>query len=232
MKSFFSILAVMALVLLFAGAANAQNGAFAPYVDAGISLSGTGTITSTSNPNFIVGGGIESSTKHFLLDANGQFQSGNINVFGSGNGYTGSFTGSAYYKMGGLLLGGGAFASNQIASGTSASQIFNSFSANYRQVRPFVGAGYQFKYDRLLVNYVLPGIDQIQAAGFTFNGVHSQRAVVSNEIFLGTSGLRKHLRLTQTITADSSNTNLAGFATQAGLRGSTVTAGAGLKFVF
>jgi len=233
---FITLLAM--LFLAFAGVANAQNGAFAPYVDGSISFSGTGSVTSTSNPNFTVGGGVESSTKHLLLDVNAQFNSANISSLGgilsNTGGYTGTATGSAYYKLGGFLLGGGAFWSNQVASGQTLGESLSNVSFNYKQVRAFVGGGYQFKHDRIIATYLLPGIDQIQGAGLqnAFTGVNSRVGTVNNEIFLGTTGLRKHLRLTQTVSVASSNTNLQAAFSSAGLRTSTVTAGAGLKFVF
>jgi hypothetical protein len=62
MKLFLAVIALF-VSLAFVSPANAQNGAFAPYVDAGISGTNGGTI-GLSNPNFRVGGGIESSTKH------------------------------------------------------------------------------------------------------------------------------------------------------------------------
>src|SRR5271170_7909612 len=115
----FLSLAVVALfvALAFVSPANAQNGAFAPYADANISFTGTGNnvvgvnLTGVSNPNYRVGGGIESSTKHLLLDINGQFDSASFagieGVFKNTGGYTLTATGSAYYKLGGVLLVGG-----------------------------------------------------------------------------------------------------------------------------
>jgi hypothetical protein len=226
------------LFFAFAGAAHAQNGAFAPYVDGSIAFSGTGGVTSTSNPSYTVGGGVESSTKHLLLDVNAQFNSGNVSNLGgilsNTGGYTGTATGSAYYKLHGFLLGGGAFWSNQVASGQTLGESLQNVSFNYKQVRAFVGAGYQFKRDRIIATYLLPGIDQISGAGLqnAFTGVNSRVGTINNEIFLGTSGLRKHIRLTQTVSVSSANTNLQQAFSAAGLRTSAVTAGAGIKFVF
>ena len=107
------------LMLFFAaltflvGTAFAQNGAFAPYVDGAVSVSAANaeSLTSTSNPNFKVGAGIESSTKYLLLDANAQFNSGNLSGFqglvSNTGGYTGRVEGSAYYKFFGKVLVGG-----------------------------------------------------------------------------------------------------------------------------
>jgi hypothetical protein len=238
MKRFITYLALAVLLLFGASSAFAQNGAFAPYVDGSISLQSTGLITSTQNPTFNVGGGIESSTKHLLLDVNAQFSSGNASnlggIFNSNGGYTGTATGSAYYKLGGFLVGGGALWSNQVAKGSSLYEgSIGSF--NYQQVAPFIGGGYQFKYDRILVDYVLPvGTASLNSLGYAFTGSHPQQVNISNEIFLGTKGLRKHLRLTQNVNILSSNATLVtavegGYAT---VRGSQITAGAGLKFVF
>ena len=227
----FLSLAVVALlaVLAFVTPANAQNGVFAPYVNGGVSFTGTGSALSTSNPNYNVGVGIESSSKHLLLDVDAQFNSANLSgVFNSNGGYTETVNGSAYYKLHGFLLGGGAFYSNQIASGTTAIEGLSSFNRN--QVRPFVGGGFQFGFDRLLVNYVLPGKDTV--AGANTNGLNDRTFNVSNEIFLGKTGLRKHLRLTQSLQLTSSNTSLAQEFTGSGLRAAGVTAGAGVKFVF
>ena len=207
-----------------------------------VSISGTDgmSLTATNNPGFQVGGGVESSSKNLVLDANIQFDSANLSglsgVFQNTGGYTGTATGSAYYKVGGkLLLGGGAYWSNQVASGTSLSEELDIAKAsfNYKQIRPFVGIGYQFNRDQLLVNYSLPGIDEINGLGIrdSLKGIHSQTFTVNNEILLGTKGALKHLRLTQKVSFSSSNTNLAGFFTESNLRTSGVSAGAGLKFV-
>lgn len=239
---------VLLAALAFVIPANAQNGAFAPYADANISFTGTGNnviganLTGVSNPNYRVGGGIESSTTHFLLDVNGQFDSASFagiqGLFQNKGGYTLTATGSAYYKLGGvLLIGGGAFYSNQVLSGTTlqeeGSLIVASFNRN--QVRPFVGGGFNFKYDRILVNYVLPGKDQVSGGALINNGpvtgFNDRTVNAQNEIFLGTSGLRKHLRLTQNVSISSSN-QLGTLFSGSGLRSAGVTAGAGVKVVF
>src|ERR1700675_4102983 len=119
MKTLAVIVTLLSLALVLAVApANAQNGVFAPYVNAGISGTSGGTI-GLSNPNYRVGGGIESSSKHLLLDVNAQFDSANLSglkgLANSSGGYTGTVTGSAYYKLGShILAGGGAFYSNQV----------------------------------------------------------------------------------------------------------------------
>lgn len=236
------------LFLVFAGAANAQNGAFAPYADANISITGSGNnvvgvnLTGVSNPNYRVGGGIESSTKHFLLDANGQFDSGSFagieGVFKNTGGYTLTATGSAYYKLGGVLLvGGGAFYSNQVLSGTTLQEEGSSIKASFNrnQVRPFIGGGFNFKHDRILVNYVLPGKDQVNGSvvgAGTITGFNDRTVNAQNEIFLGTSGLRKHIRLTQNVSISSQNGLGNLVSGVSGLRSAGVTAGAGVKFVF
>jgi hypothetical protein len=236
MKKFMLFLAALTF---FVGTAFAQNGKFAPYADGSVSVSAANaqSLTAISNPNFRVGGGIESSTKYLLLDANAQFNSGNLaglqGLVKNTGGYTGRAEGSAYYKFfGKILVGGGAFWSNQVATGTGlVSSVKTSF--NYNQVRPFVGLGLDFSHDRLIVDYDLPGIDQIKGAGLAnaFTGVHSQDFTIKNEILLGKTGFFKHVRLTQEVGLDSANTNLAGAVSLAGLRTSAITAGAGIKLV-
>src|SRR5277367_3680946 len=108
MKMKFLSLAVVALlaVMAFVTPANAQNGVFAPYVNAGISMTGTGSAFSTSNPNYNIGVGIESSSKHLLLDVNVQFNSANVtslgNIINNQGGYTETANASGYYKFHGF----------------------------------------------------------------------------------------------------------------------------------
>lgn len=238
-----------ALTLFVTGSAFAQNGAFAPYANANISFTGTGNnaigvnLTGVSNPNYRVGGGIESSTKHLLLDANLQFDSASFagieNVFKNTGGYTLTGTASAYYKLGGVLLvGAGGYYSNQVLSGTTlqgeGQSIATSFNRN--QIRPFVGGGFNFKHDRILVNYVLPGKDRLNTGNLlggagVVTGFNDRTVNVQNEVFLGTSGLRKHIRLTQNVSISSSN-QLGNLITNVNnLRSAGVTAGVGIKFV-
>jgi hypothetical protein len=222
------LVALVALVLAFVAIpANAQNGAFAPYVDGSISLSGGGGVLTTSNPGYQVGGGIESSTSHLLLDVNGQFNSANVHIFNSG--YTGTVTGSAYFKLGALLLGGGGYWSNTVAAGTNPLTVFSSLSANYLQARPFIGGVIQTTRDRLLVGYVLPGLDQIQASGNVFSNVNSRTVNVSNEYILGKTGLGHHLRFTQNLSFTSANT--AASVSTSPTRTTSYSGGVGLKFV-
>lgn len=236
MKKFMLLLAALTFVM---GTAFAQNGAFAPYADGSVSVSAANaqSLTSTANPNFRVGGGIESSSKNLLLDVDAQFNSGSLSglqgLVKNTGGYTGRAEGSAYYKLfGKLLVGGGVFWSNQVASGTGlVSSVKTSF--NYNQVRPFIGIGAEFSRDRFIVDYDLPGIDQIKGSGLAnvFTGVHSQTFTVKNEIFLGKKGVLKHVRLTQEVGLNSANTNLQGALSAAGLRTSAISVGAGLKIV-
>jgi hypothetical protein len=260
-KHLFSALAV--LVLLFAGAstASAQNGPFAPYVVASISGSSVGSVLSTTNPNYSVGGGVESSTSHLLLDINAQFSGGFAALKGlasNSGGYNVTLTGSAYYRTHGFLLGGGLFYANQVAPGVTiqntAQTLFATISNNRNQVRPFVGIGYQFSHDRIILNYVLPGLDNTGGAavcstgGVTGAGAsttstgtctplastpNDKTVNISNEIFLGTSGIRGHLRLTQNFSV-STNDTFAQIASNklAFVNGATYTGGGGLKVVF
>lgn len=240
---------MLTLAVLVLSVCTAFPQGLAPYVDGAVSVSGSNasSITATSNPNFQVGGGVELNTKQYFLDANAQFDTASLaaltGVFQNTGGYAGTVTGQAYYKIGGkLLVGGGGFWSNQVASGTTIQQVYQSakVSFNYNQVRPFVGVGYQFSGDRLLATYDLPGLDQVQNLASlaqyvkglqgALNAVHSQTVTVSNEVSLG-KGLGHHFRLTQAVTFSSGDTNLAGFFTGTNLRTSAVSAGVGLKFV-
>jgi hypothetical protein len=212
------------------GSAFAQNGAFAPYVQGGISYSAN---AGTSNPSFNGGLGIESSTKHLLLDINGTFQSANPSVSEfnvvqvNGRGYTGSVQGSAYLKVAKHFLvgGGGTWAINHsffenIKEFGSSETIKGGLDATLQSAHPFVGGGFQTKYNRLLVTYALPGKDALT----------NERIIpITNEFFVG-----KHLRLTQTVqlTSYSGNPALRNFEIPGGVRVAAVTAGAGVKFVF
>ena len=107
MKRFALIIAVVAFVLtLGTVTASAQNGAFAPYATAGVSVQGGQlNYVGKTNPNFAFGGGLESSTKHLLLDANANYNTANNVV--TNNGYTVDAQASGYLKLGDLLAGAG-----------------------------------------------------------------------------------------------------------------------------
>jgi hypothetical protein len=100
------------------------------------------------------------------------------------------------------------------------------------QFRPFVGGGYQFKFmnDRVLVTYVLPGVDQIGSNGVTYTGIDSKIVRVNNEFTLGKTGLMKHVRLTQFVNFNTTNSGYSN--TNVFFQTTPVTGGAGLKFVF
>jgi hypothetical protein len=224
MKSFFSFLAVAILLLVGATSASAQNGAFAPYVDAGVSVSSTftgqGSLTAR-NPNYNFGAGIESSTSRLLLDINGQFNTQNVRGFDAPtiDSYKGTISGSGYLKVSHLLLGGGVRWSDQILNFNSAS-LAALARPNVNELVPFVGGGVQFSRDRFLVSYVLPG---------RATTTNQYEADFHNEVFLFKNG---HIRLTQDVVGSSGITG----TTVAGIRASTRlaggSAGAGLKFVF
>lgn len=223
-KAFFSFLALATLLFIGASTASAQNGAFAPYVGVGITGTGTGSVLTSDTPSGNVSVGIESSTKHLLLDVNTKLSAPKGYTFDGDQGYTGTVTGSGYLKLGGLLAGGGAYYSNQITvAGINGVSSFLK-SVNVTQARPFVGIGYQFSRDRIIANYILPG-------GFSITNLNPSVADhsfnVTNEIFLGKSGLLKHIRFTQTLAFTS---NLTG-STSSILRTTTWVGGGGLKFV-
>jgi hypothetical protein len=216
-KFMFSILAV--LTLLVSGA-SAQS-AFAPYVDAGISASSTFTGNSSvtaRNPNYNVGAGIESSTKHLLLDVNAQFNSGDYRTFGTalnGTAYAATVTGTGYLKLGKLLLGGGTFYKNTV----TASEMRNLLPNAGNTFVPLIGGGFQFSRDRVTAVYELPG-----------RSASNQRTVdFHNEIFLTKKG---HLRLTQDLSLNSSVEQITAANLHFSQRISGGTAGAGLKLVF
>jgi hypothetical protein len=226
-KAFFSFLALATLLFVGASTASAQNGAFAPYTTIGITGSGTGSVLNSTTPSGNAGIGIESSTKHLLLDVN--YNATFANGFSTGSGYTGKVTGSGYLKLGALLVGGGAYYSNQVTGFTTVKEVEEGVKTfftgiNVTQARPFVGVGLQFSHDRIIGNYILPG-------GFSITNINPPVADrsfnVTNEIFLGKSGLRKHIRLTQTLAFTS---NLTG-STSSIVRATTWVGGGGLKFV-
>lgn len=211
MKS--SVLSILAVLTLLVGSAFSQNGAFAPYVDASIGASSTITGNSTAtakNPNYSLGVGVESSTKHLLLDVNAQFNTANYRTFGLTNGasYAATVQGTGFLKVGKLLLGGGTFYKDTVTPSTlrallpSAGQTFV----------PLAGGGFQFSRDRITALYELPG-----------RSANNQRTVdFHNEIFLTKSA---HLRLTQDVSLNSSvygsssiNQRISGGSAQAGLK--------------
>ena len=217
MKNRFTFIAG-ALLLVFgfmAAPAKAQNGAFAPYANIGISASGTNSVLTSSTPQGNAGFGIESSTKHLLLDTN--YQASFANSFSTASGYTSTVSVSGYLKVKGFLLGGGGFYSNElIGVPTTTGNLESGFvttikSITAAQIRPYIGGGYQFSYDRILVNYVLPGSGPSQVQGSQFLG--------HNEIFLGKTGIRKHIRFVQDLNYISNTT------------GESWTGGGGLKFI-
>lgn len=213
---------VFSMLLILLGlsmSANAQEHVFAPYVDAGVgitsTLTGTNSITAR-NPDYNVGLGFESNTKHLLIDFNGQFSSQNVRSFASltnlkGTSFAGTVNASGYVKVGKLLLGGGARYSDTVTSNTLSALVPSSIN----ELVPYVGGGFQFGRDRVIVNYVLPGR----------TSAYKERELdIHNEIYLTKSG---RLRLTQDIYGRSADI--------AGLGGTRVTGAegrAGVKFVF
>ncbi len=215
-KSFaFSILAVLALLV---GSAFSQSGAFAPYVDA--SIGGSSTFTGNAsvtahNPNYIVGVGIESSTKRLLLNVDANFSTADYRAFGApgANSFAGTVTGEGFFKVGSLLLGGGALYKDQVTNGKVSALI----PGSAQTFVPLVGGGFQFSRDRITAVYDLPG-----------RSATNQRTVdFHNEIFLTK---KAHLRLTQDLSINTAdNLNVPSVGT---VRVSGGQAAAGLKFVF
>lgn len=219
MKYIASLIVAVALMI---GSAVAQNGVFAPYVE--------GTVTSApgnNNPSFNVGVGIESSSKHFLLDANGLFNSANSLV---GAGYTGTLTGSAYYKLlSHVLVGGGA---NWVIN-TNGFSAKNFFTTARESANPFVGAGLQVKKVRLLADYQLPGRDALpnsrlvtlQGEYFATKHIRLVASVATNSYFNGTPAAPVQTGGGESVVRAS------GFSV-AGQRVDVTQAGGGVKFVF
>lgn len=215
-KSFaLSILAVLALMV---GSAFSQNGAFAPYVDAGIGGSSTFTgaaNVTAHNPNYIVGAGIESSTKHLLLNLDARFESANYRTFGLANGdnYAATVTGTGFVKVGHLLLGGGTLYRDNVIGGNVRSLLPNLQSTTFV---PLVGGGVQFSRDRFTAVYELPGR----------SGVNQRTVDFNNEFFLTKSA---KLRLTQQVSINTSDTGVPSIGS---VRVSGGSANVGVKFVF
>jgi hypothetical protein len=228
MKFLTLALTVLVAALAFTAPVHAQNGSFAPYGTIGITGTGTGSVLNQQTPSANVGVGIESSTKHLLLDVN--YQESFANGFSTASGYTGKVTGSGYLKIFKVVLvGGGASYSNQVTGFTTVQQAGEGVrtffqGVNVTQARPFIGGGFNFTRDRIIANYILPG-------GFSITNINPPVADrsfnVTNEFFLGKTGLRKHIRFTQTLAFSS---NLTG-STSTILRATTWTGGGGLKFV-
>jgi hypothetical protein len=196
-KSLFTILAVLVLAV---GSAFAQNGAFAPYVEGTIT---TAPGSSATGANYSVGVGLESSTKHLLLDANGVFNTAQVTT-GTGSGYSGVLTAQGYLKIGKhLLAGGGA----DWVINTNGFSFSNFYSTARQSANPFVGGGVQLGRLRSIVTYQLPGDNAIAGQRFF---------QVQNELRLS-----KHLRATVPISFNS----IAGKYT-------ATSVGGGLKFVF
>lgn len=202
MKNFLSFLALAVMLMLSVSSAKAQNGAFAPYADAGLGYI-SGQAIGAGNPTYTLGGGIESSTKYILADVNGQFTGNNL----SGNGYIGTASGAAYLKLDKFLVGGGAEWTGITLSNAKTAITLNG-------AHPFIGAGIQLKRDRFLVNYELPLGPNTLPGESVFN--------IHNEFFITKSA---HLRFTQDLTINSNNASLHNART------TLETASVGIKLV-
>jgi hypothetical protein len=233
MKKFLSLIVLM-IAFLIATPAHAQNSAFAPYGTASISGTSVGSVLTPSNPNYAVGLGIESSTSHLLLDINGNFNGGIAAVRGAvhnSGGYVIGLQGSAYLKLNGFLIGGGALYSQQVAQGvtiqSTVTGLTTTISNNRNQIRPFVGVGYQFSRDRAILSYVLPGRD---VTGST-SSVSDRTVNFSNEIFLGRTGVTSHFRFTQNVSVSTSDTyaQINALGAVSFFRGANIGGGLGLK---
>lgn len=196
MKYIFTVLA--AITLLVSGAV-AQNGPFAPYVLGTIS-----TAPGSSNENYSVGVGLESSTKHLLLDANGMFNTASV---ANGAGHAGTLQAQGYYKLfSHILLGGGA----NWAINTSTFNAKNFVNTARTSASPFVGGGVLLGRLRSILTYQIPSNSDPLPGQRAFN--------INSEL-----GLTEHLRVVVPIAINSYDTTNRVTVTQVG---------AGLKFVF
>lgn len=211
MKQFALLFAVAALVLtLGTVTASAQNGAFAPYVTAGVGVQGGSLDLATkTNPNFVLGGGIESSTKHFLLDANATYNTADNTV--TSNGYTVKADASGYFKLNHLLVGAGVNESINNITPTAAEIKNLKLASTYQGFHPYVGVGWQTTKFRTEATYLLPGKDSL---------VNERIGTVGGEVFV-----TKHLRATGGVLLDST------IPTGGTTRQLAVGASAGVKFV-
>jgi hypothetical protein len=205
----FALVFAVAILAVFIGVthASAQNGAFAPYVTAGVSVQSGGTDwTNKTNPNFALGGGIESDTKYFLFDTNAAYNTAD-NVI-TRNGYTVTAQASGYVKV-----------FDHILAGVGVNESFNNITPSLAQIKlgavstqgyhPYVGVGYETSKLRVIGNYLLPAKDSIPNERI-LNG--------TGEVFL-----TKHIRATSSVQLDSADFS--------GTRQLKVGVGAGLKFV-
>jgi len=208
MKRFALIIAVVAFVLtLGTVTASAQNGAFAPYATAGVSVQGGQlNYVGKTNPNFAFGGGLESSTKHLLLDANANYNTANNVV--TNNGYTVDAQASGYLKLGDLLAGAGVNESITNLSRTTAQKLL--VASTYQGFHPYVGVGWQTTKFRAIATYLLPGKDAT---------TNERIGGVNGEVFAS-----KHLRVTGGVLLDST-------VPTGSTRQLSVGASAGVKFV-
>lgn len=209
MKRFALLFAVVAL-LIGTGVASAQNGAFAPYVTAGVGVQGGQLdLAAKTNPNFAFGGGIESSTKHFLLDANATYNTAD-NVVTS-NGYTVKADASGYYKLGKFLAGAGVNESINNITPTAAEISKLKLASTYQGFHPYVGGGIQTAKFRALATYLLPAKDA---------QTNERITNLNAEIFA-----TKHIRVTGGVQIDSA------IPTGSTTRQLAVGASTGIKFV-
>ena len=139
------------------------------------------------------------------------------------------------------MFGAGAFYAQQVAPGVTIQNTLSDLTAtisnNRNQIRPYVGVGYQWSHDRLIVTYVLPGLDP--TGGNTTSAIavpvgSDKTVAINNEIFLGGNGVSKHFHLTQTFSVSTNDTfaQITSGGAVMFLSGATYQAGAGVKVVF
>ena len=209
-------IALLVLVLLteVAGAQAKQqtrstlNQGLAPYLVGSIQ-----TAPGSNIENYKAGVGLESSSKHILLDVNGSYDSCNVTA---GARQTGTLQVSGYYKFykffSRLLVGVGA--SWVIStSGFSTSHFIN---PAHESANPFIGAGLQFGNIRSVISYQLTADDTIlEQIKFNWNSEFA---------------LTRHLRFTVPVVVNSYQSGP--LTSLGGRRVSVAQAGAGVKVVF
>jgi hypothetical protein len=179
--------------------------AFEPYVVGSIQ-----TAPGSNIENYMAGIGLESSSKHILLDVNGVYETANVTA---GAGHTGTFQASGYYKLfGRLIVGAGA---NLVinTSGFSTSHFIN---PGRESVNPFLSTGLQFRDVRSIVSYQLTADDAIQEQ-IKFNW-NSELA------------LTRRVRITVPVVVNSYQSGP--LRSLGGRRVSVTQAGAGVKVLF
>jgi hypothetical protein len=181
------------------------NQALAPYV-----LGSIQTAPGSNIENYKAGVGLESSSKHILLDVNGCYDSSNVTA---GARQTGTVQASGYYKLFTRMLVGAGVNLVISASGFSTSHFTN---LARESVNPFIGAGLQVGNIRSVISYQLTADDGIlEQIKFNWNSEFA---------------LTRHIRFTLPVVVNSYESGT--LRSVGGRRVSVPQAGVGVKVVF